>query len=132
MCKNNEVIECFQCIRIFNELIVWKMKWFTKKSRITKAFSGYILLLKNESHFVPKKITSHVKMSQLFKEPSYISKFTIWTELQKKTLPFPPMEKQLCILPQLTSSPHLDYNPYVLHSVTFFTHRQVINCTRAF
>ena len=36
-------------------------------------------------------------MSQLRNEPSHISKLTIWTEQQKKTLPLRPMEKLMRI-----------------------------------
>ena len=39
----------------------------------------------------PENLTRHVKMSQLRNEPSHISKLTIWTVQQKKTLPLRPM-----------------------------------------
>ena len=57
----------------------------------------------------------YVKMSQLRNKPSYIDNFTIWAELEKKTLPLRPMEKQLRILPQLLRYARacISYHDYV-------------------
>ena len=86
---------------IFKEIIVRKMGLFTMKSRITTGFSGYANLRKNEPHFVPRKCNHICENVSASNEPSYIYKFTIWTEQQKKALTLPPMEKQLRILPHM-------------------------------
>jgi hypothetical protein len=67
-----------------------------------KDVRGLLIYGKSNLTSYPENLTTYVKMSQLRNELSYISKFTIWTELQEKTLPLSPMEKQLKILSQFT------------------------------
>ena len=56
-----------------------------------KDVRGLLIYGKSNLTSYPENLTTYVKMSQLRNELSYISKFTIWTELQEKTLPLPPM-----------------------------------------
>ena len=102
MCKNYGVKTiCIQIIKFSKKLLCEKKDFLPRRAASRKNFRSMLIHGKMNYTSYPENLTTYVKMSQLRNDPSYISKFTIRTELQKKMLPLLPMEKQLLILPQL-------------------------------
>ena len=98
---------------IFKEIIDF-LPW---RAASPNDFRGILIYRKVNHTSYPEILTAYVKMSQLWNKLSYIYKFTIWAELQKKTLPLPLIEKQLRILPHLAFIVHTWFHQY--HEVLY-------------
>lgn len=113
MCKNYGAIKCRQSIKFSKKLWFEKKRFLTRRSEWWKDFVGNAYLREKKSHFGPTKC-SHTIMSKClsWNKLSYITKFTICTQLQEKSLPLPPMEKQLRILPDFENKLEYWHNVY--------------------
>ena len=124
MCKNYGAIKCVQNIKFSKNLLCKKRDFFsTTRSCITKGFSGFANLWKSNLTSFPENLTTYVKMCQLWNEPSYIFKLTIWIEQEKKTLPLLPMEKQLRTLTELRS---IQFSGFLLLQCVMFSNFVIV------
>ena len=92
MCKNYGAIKCVQSIKFLKNLLCQKWDFLPRGATSQKDTRGLLIYGKMNHTSYPENLTTYVKMSQLRNKPSYIYKFTIWAEQQKKTLPLRPME----------------------------------------